>query len=180
MTNAAPFLATRGTLKWHSYILLCQLFATEEFSKLTFDAHAPDVFNDLLGIEEQELNKNVMMLAALGRSSDDALDGLTAHNDKYPNGVGTLQIENVISVLSAREACNKIIHAQDAQLVFRSAQEHPMYAEIYKSKGIVDDNTYRLPFFRLNGTLPGKNGKAWNAEVNLIQWVLAVTYFTSL
>lgn len=100
------FHACEETLRHHAYILMCQLLAIENFADLAYYPGAPDVINDLLGLEEPEMNKNIMSLAALARANDDARDGLAQHAKNHPSGVGTLIQNGATEVLTAREACN--------------------------------------------------------------------------
>lgn len=52
---------------------------------------------------------------------------------------------------------------------------HPLYAEAYKLNNITDDKEYRIPVLTLSGER--QNGKGWTAEVNMIQWIMALAYF---
>jgi hypothetical protein len=170
------FYGFEETLRHHAYLLLCQLFAMFEFNKLAYYEDAPDVVNDLLAVEEPELNKNIMMLAALARANTDARGGLAAHEKEHPNGVGTISVEGKEdAILTAREACNKIIHCIDVKLEFVTEKEHPLYAEAYKGAGIKDDKEYRVPYLHLNGK--AQNGNPWTARLNMVQWTMAIAMF---
>lgn len=169
------FYAWEETLKHNAYILMCQLLAMENFGKLAYFSDAPDLVNDLLSAGDPELNKNIMSLAALARANDDSRSGLAQHSAQHPNGVGTLTQDGNDAVLTAREACNKLIHSKSSSLTFESTTEHPLYAEAYRLNGIEDDEEYRIPFLTLRGER--QNGREWVARVNMVQWIFAVAGF---
>jgi hypothetical protein len=177
MDSEQGFYGWEDTIHQHAYILLCQLFALSEFEKLAHWGGPPDAFQTLLGREEPEFNKNIMTLAALARANDDAGRGLGEYMKRNPEGVGTLTVDGNEEILTAREACNKIIHSKVARVETIESREHPVYAKIHKSKGIVDTKTYQLPLLYLSGRQAGKKGKEWAAKVNLIRWVIAVAFF---
>lgn len=166
------------TLKLKGYVLLSQLLAMNEFDKLAYSFDAPDAVNELIECGDQELQKNIMSFAALSRANDDVRGGLTTHFEKHPKGVGTLTIaDQAATALSPREACNKIIHNETVKLEFEVTTVHPLYADAYAINGIDDDLEYRVPFLSISGQAQGKNGKKWEAKVNMIQWIFAVAFF---
>lgn len=169
------FYAWEETLKHTAYVLMCQLLSMESFGKLAYFSDAPDAVNDLLGWGEAELNKNIMSLAALARANDDARQGLAWHSEQHPAGVGTLTQDGKAEALTAREACNKLIHSKSSKLIFETTREHPLYAEAYRLNGIEDDNNYRVPFLEVTGER--QNGREWVARVDMIKWIFAVTGF---
>lgn len=177
MAREQGFHAYEETIHHHAYLLLCQVFAQEQFEKLAHWDGPPDAFQTILACETPEFNKNIMTLAALARANDDAAYGLSEHEKRVPEGVGELTVGAIKSVLTAREACNKIIHAKSAVLRYVESGEHPVYAKIRRELSQLDSQTYQVPILSLSGRLPGKGGKAWLAEVNVIQWVIAVAFF---
>lgn len=165
-------------LKLKAYVLLSQLLATYEFEKLAYSFDSPDVVNELIGCGDQELQKNIMSLAALARTNDDVRGGLAAHFSAHPKGVGTLSIDDgAPEPLSPREACNKIIHNKTVKLAGELTSVHPLYADAYALNRITDDQEYRVPFLSICGQAQGKNGKKWEAKVNMVQWIFAVAFF---
>ena len=179
MNGEQGFYGWEDTIHQHAYILLCQLFALSEFEKLAHWGGPPDAFQTLLGREEPEFNKNIITLAALARANDDAGKGLGEYMKRNPEGVGKLTVDGNEQTLTAREACNKIIHSREANVKMTETQEHPVYAKIHRAKGIVDTTTYQVPLLHLRGRQTGKNGKEWGAEVNLIRWIIAVAFFAT-
>jgi len=169
------FYAWEGTLKHTAYILMCQLLSMESFGKLAYFSDAPDAVNDLLGWGDAELNKNIMSLAAFARANDDARKGLARHSEHHPTGVGTLTQDDTEEALTAREACNKLIHSKSSKLIFETTRAHPLYAEAYRLNNIEDDSEYRLPFLEVTGER--QNGREWTARVDMIKWIFAVAAF---
>ncbi|SFI37697.1 hypothetical protein SAMN04515618_12026 [Collimonas sp. OK307] len=166
------------TLQHHAYVLLSQLLAMHEFENLAYYPGCADVVSALMGVGEPELNRNIMSLAALSRANDDARGGLAIHLEQAPKGVGVITKNGGgDEVLSAREACNKIIHNTAVKLEFEATTEHPLYADAYKLNSIEDNKEYRVPFLILSGKAQGVNGKEWLARINMIQWIFAVANF---
>ncbi|MDX8124936.1 hypothetical protein SKZ59_24470 [Janthinobacterium sp. GMG2] len=169
------FYAWEETLRHHAYILMCQLLSMHDFEKLAYYPGAPDAINGLLEMEEKELSKNIMALAALSRANDDARNGLAIHHEQNPKGVGFLTEDGNKKVLKARDACNKIIHSETSGLDFLITKDHPLYSEIYKLNGVKFNHDYRVPILNLTGKRVG--GKDWVAEVNMVAWIIAVANF---
>lgn len=165
------------TLQQHAYILLCQLMSMHEIENLAYSFGVHDAVASLMAVGEPELNRNVMSLAALARANDDSREGLKTHLVKNPAGVGTLTRNDLIEILSAREACNKIIHNTTVRLIFETTTEHPLYAEAYRQNRIEDDREYRVPYLEITGRGQGEGGKPWEARVDLVKWIFAAAFF---
>lgn len=165
------------TLQHHAYILLCQLLSMREIENLAYYQGCHDVVAVLLAVGEPELNRNIMSLAALARANDDGRDGLKTHLAQNPSGVGTLTRNGQSEVLSAREACNKIIHNITVRLTFETTKEHPLYAEAYRQNKIDDNRLYHVPYLEITGQGQGEKGKPWEARVDLIKWIFATALF---
>jgi hypothetical protein len=114
-------------------------------------------------------------LASLGRVNDDGGDGLKLHKDRFPDGVGTLIESGVKKPLTAREACNKIIHATNATWQFKHSSKHPILDSIFKKKGIHHKFKIKRPLLELEGTL---HKNPWQATVDIIQWVHAILRYS--
>jgi hypothetical protein len=154
------FHARDEILEREGYKLLCIVLAKYELQKLQYMNGAPDVFEQLMGQENTELNASIMSLAALARANDDAGGGLKAHNNENTDGVGILIIEGNSTTLSAREACNKIIHSTSAAWRLDETEKHPLYEKQYKERGIELGLIYKNPVLLLEGV---NNGKEWKS-----------------
>ncbi|WP_070360944.1 hypothetical protein [Duganella sp. HH105] len=165
------------TLQKHAYILLCQLMSMHDIENLAYYPGCHDAVASLMATGEPELNRNIMSLAALARANDDSRDGLKTHLAENPAGVGTLTRNEKSEILSAREACNKIIHNTSVRLTFETTVEHPLYAEAYRQNKIDDDREYRVPYLAIAGKGQGEGGKPWVARVDLIKWIFATALF---
>lgn len=174
------FYIEEESLKTLAYNLVSQLLAMHDLDNLAYSPYAPDAVNDLLQFGEKEWVRNAMSLAALSRANDDTRGGLKEHLTRFPHGVGTLTIEGQEDkVLSPRDACNKIIHNTSVELDFEVTRDNPLYTEAYKLNWIQTDCEYRVPYLLIQGKGQGEKGKAWNAKVNMIQWIFAAAYFGS-
>ncbi|QZA78579.1 hypothetical protein K4H28_03950 [Deefgea tanakiae] len=165
------------TLRYSAYILLCQLLASKPFEELAYYPDCDDVVNSLMSIGDNEMKKNIMLLAALSRTNDDIRDCLKQHDIDHPDGVGLLEVAGKDKVLNAREACNKIIHNETATLEFSSQDEHPLYAKAFRENGIAKSKEYLVPFLIVTGRKQGDKGAEWSARINLIQWIFALSEF---
>ena len=77
---------------------------------------------------------NIVALAAIARANDEGYQSLKGHTERFPKGVGLLIENGQEKALSSREACNKIIHALEANIEWEECKEHPVYEKIYQSK----------------------------------------------
>ena len=168
------FHARDEILEREGYKLLCLVLAKYDLEKLQYYNGANDVFEQLMEHENTELNTSIMSLAALARANDDVGGGLKAHDDENTDGVGILIVEGKETKLSSREACNKIIHSKSAIWRLDETDEHPLYEEKYKERGITLDINYKNPVLLLEGV---NNKKEWKAEVNVIKWVISAAYW---
>ncbi len=155
------FIVDRDGLRRDLYRLLSAVFATGHFHQLC-TGHAHDPFNDLLSdFEEFEIERGligtaVSMRILLDRAKRD-------HSFSVADRLcGTLSDDNSEDQpLDLREACNKIVHAQDV-------------------KFDVDDPAKPT---RLNPTIylyGSKGGVAWKATLNLIEYSQHIVELSSV
>ena len=170
-----PFSLTSQTVQEHAFSLLAALFGMEEVWKLTPPSGHHEVFSDLHSEGTEQFQKHMMSLAMLARIKDQGMNTLAEHIEKNPAGVGDLTQGDATIPLTAREACNKVIHAQSAIIEWEDVSDHPIYHDIYLEKYGENDEKLRHPFIILEGK---HHKKEWNAKINVVRWVHAVTAFT--
>lgn len=146
-----------------------------DFENLIVQRHPPDAMDTLQGMEETELTNNIVSLAALERANDDCLKGLKKHREIYPEGVGTLYENNEEKPLTAREACNKVIHSTSKEWNLEYTTRHPIYYQIFENRGEFRHGNFKNPILVVYGAK--KNGKVWKASIEMVKWVHAVAFF---
>jgi hypothetical protein len=122
-------------------------------------------------------NRSLVTLAALARVNDEGSLGFVVHHDKHPEGVGTLTESGKTSVLTAREACNKTIHAKFAQLHLRRDAQHPIQQDEISREFSDERRMFLRPTMQLAGDRA--NGKEWEAMLDIVQWVHAVLNYSN-
>lgn len=170
-----PFSLTSETVHKHAFSLLATLFGMEEVWKLTPPSGDHEVFVELHSEGTEQFQMHMISLAMLARIKDQGLNTLAKHADKYSEGVGELFENGSRAPLTAREACNKVIHAQSAKIEWEQVSDHPVYHKIYLEKYGAHDEKLRHPFILLSGK---HHKKEWSARINVVQWVYAVTAYT--
>jgi len=170
-----PFSLTSDTVHSHAFSLLASLFGMEEVWKLTPPNGDHEVFTELHHEGTEQFQKHMMALAIFSRVRDQGMNTLSKHSENFPNGVGELTKNGESTPLTAREACNKIVHAQSAKIEWESVSQHPVYSEIYRERYGEHDEKLRHPFILISGEL---HKNKWEAKINVIQWVHAVTAYT--
>lgn len=97
--------------------LLGDLFALYEFEEYDVFHDRQDLFYELASHVDERIGRRLLTLAALARVNDDVGAGLRKHGKDRPDGVGLIKEGgNAETMLTAREACNKIIHATGSRL----------------------------------------------------------------
>lgn len=173
--KTTPFLASNSKIREHAFMLLSALYGEDELSKLTPPDGSHEGFTELAALGGEIFENNMVALAAMARANDEGFNTLAVHAERNPKGVGLLSEKGKTVALSAREACNKIIHATDASIEWRTLKEHPLYQEIYNGKYGKYQQEHRLPFLHVKGY---RFDREWQAEINLVLWVHAVVFFT--
>jgi hypothetical protein len=151
--------------------ILCIAFAMYEWTRLRRDDD-PDPLDKLLEFEEEELTEELLKLSALARANDDRLKILDHATKAFPDGVGTITSKGETKSLSAREACNKIIHARKVRMDFAESDKNPIWENWYRFQGHAVRDNFKVPALLLDGT--HFNGVRWKARVELVQFVYAV------
>lgn len=171
----SPFIATEAKIKEHAVTALSALYGSEELSKYAPPDGSHEGFGELASLSGEIFEGHMVALAAMVRAVDEQFDSFTEYQKRNPNGVGKLETEKGSIILTVREACNKIIHANEAQLEWRVLTAHPLYEQIYQANHGELGQKYKVPFLSVMGT---HRGKKWHATINLILWVHAVCFYT--
>jgi len=158
------------TLKRIGYRLLCSVYAEYEWPNLRRDSD-PDVLDSFLEHSDEEISELLVSLAALARAADDALDTLAQLEKTFPQGVGTLLINDTKTVLSLRQACNKIIHAKTSRWDFAVEERNPLYDAYFKAQGMDVRGSYKNPKAIISGE---DRGGTWEATLFVVPFVIAV------
>ena len=153
--------------------LLCVLLAAYDFPNLYRGDGDPDPLDDLRSLEDSDLSERLVMLAALARANDDEHQSLTAVKKVLPDGVGSIEQNGTTKVLTPREACNKIIHANKISIESDWSEEHPIWHKFYKRQNAEMKGRYKNPRITIIGT--AQNGQDWKAEINAINFLLSVS-----
>lgn len=173
MPKQGHFISNEALIKT-GYRVLSFLYATYEWDGLHRDSD-PDEIHDLCQFEENEIAENLVSLAALARACDDESGGLKRFDKQRPEGVGYLIVDSK-SPLTAREACNKIIHATKIKYVLHLTKRNPIYDSWYKKQGLKIKGNYKAPALILNGE---KYSKPWKARVEVVPFVIATTIWAN-
>ena len=175
-----PFQSHTDKTKEYGVAILGALHAQREFINLMPPANSAggnEVFLQFSDTAQDIFQTNIVALAAIARANDEGYNTLNKYSDRFPEGVGSLEENGELKTLSAREACNKIIHALEAEVEWVTLNYHPIYEKIYQQKYKNFEQSYQTPFLRVKGERhQGK--KQWEAVINLNQWVHAVVFFT--
>ncbi len=171
-------LISDNTLVKTGYRLLSYIYALYEWDSLHRDSDQDEI-HDLTQFEDEEISENLVSLAALARACDDECGGLKRYDDHREGGVGSIKID-AEKTLTAREACNKIIHAEKIQYDLVVSERNPAYDWWYKKQGEDVKGRFKAPALILNGKLPGKDGKPWEARVEIVPFVIAATMWANM
>lgn len=172
-----PFIASDAKIREHAFMVLSALYGSEELWKFTPPGGEHEGFTELATIGDEIFENNMVSLASMARANDEGFNTLAVHTEKHPEGVGELVEIEQTSVLTAREACNKIIHAKEATIEWRVLDKHPLYQDIYERKYGKVEQEYRVPFLKVKGE---RFGKGWEASINLVLWVHAVVFLPNI
>ncbi|SFH58625.1 hypothetical protein SAMN05216299_1276 [Nitrosospira sp. Nsp14] len=171
----SPFIASDTKIKEHAVMALSALYGCEELSKYAPPDGQPDGFAMLSSVGEEIFKHQMVALAAMVRAVDDEFDTLAQHQKQNPLGVGELENSKGSQILTAREACNKILHARHAKIEWKVLAEHPYYEQKWYLQYGDLNRQYNVPFLHVSGT---HYGEGWCAVINLVLWVHAVSFFT--
>lgn len=172
------FFAHDGVIQEEAARLLADVYALYEFDTYEIFEDERDTFYELHSYIAERTERSLLTLAGLARVNDDGGAGLKHHKGKRPDGVGLLIEGTEKTPLSAREACNKIIHARAAKFRLDRLESHPIYQN-HLDKDFPDlKRTYLRPQLLLAGERV--NGEKWEATLDLVQWVHAVLHFSTL
>jgi hypothetical protein len=123
-------------------------------------------------LAEKELCGKLLRLSVLVRTFDDIASS-SAKGDKYrehakqtsgENEVGHLTVDGVDASFNLREACNKIIHAQEIRAVYDDAVH-------FRGDEVVSRRWYCDGEVELKGT---QSKKAWQASVHIFDFLETV------
>jgi hypothetical protein len=156
--------------------LLCALFAAYDFPDLyreKFPHHETDPLDEFRALEDSDFSEHLVMLSALARANDDEHQTLATLGKTLPNGVGVLVEEGKTRPLTAREACNKIIHAKTISYELDWSEEHPIWNRFFERQNMEVRGKYKNPKIKVTGT--AHNGRAWEADINAINFLLGVS-----
>lgn len=174
--NRNPFAMTSSeSIEEHAFSVLACLYGMEEIWKLTPPGGQHETFTVIYSKGEELFEKHILSLATIARIKDQGINSLSKHTMKNPSGVGELTENKKTTTLTAREACNKIIHANTAKINWETIKGHPIYHDVYMEKYGDDEESYRHPFLFLSGY---HLNKEWEAKINMIVWVHAVVGYT--
>jgi hypothetical protein len=173
------FFAPEDLILDEATSLLADLYALYEFDVYAiFDEHPRNVFNGMASHIDERLGRRMLILASLARANDDAGGGLRDHAKRKREGVGTLNDGQTVTNLTAREACNKIIHSNGSRLFPQRTSKHPIYQELLdKDFPRMPKRKYLKPILSLVGTQT--DGRKWHATIDLVQWVHALVHWAA-
>ena len=158
--------------------LLGDLYTLYEYENYLIFGDPRDSFYELAGHIDARLGKQFLELAAFARVNDDSSGGLAHHaTDIKPQGVGLLNEGGKKSTLTAREACNKIIHATGSRLSYIRTKQHPIHQHLLDGDRPKLKRNYIRPMLSLVGDRGEK--KPWSATLDVIPWVHAVLHWST-
>src|SRR5262245_55035402 len=105
------FFAPEDLIREEASSLLADLYALYEFETYKIFDDFRDSFSEVASQVDERISRRLLSLATLARVNDDLGGGLAVHATRKAEGVGLLIEGRKESVLTAREACNKIIHS---------------------------------------------------------------------
>lgn len=153
--------------------ILCNAFAAYEWGDLRRDDD-PDPLDSLLRFDEDALSDELLKLSVFARANDDNWGTLDEVVKLFPDGVGTLTVGDKTVPLSAREACNKIIHAHDMKLQLAYSDQNPIWDRYYVAQNIEHRGTFKVPALAMTGKEAGKKGRPWVTRLELVPFVYSV------
>lgn len=152
------------------HAILSSIIAAYEFDNLhrefgiDVSIRDSDIFDHIRSFEDDDFIENLISIAILARVMDDGVGGFLNKADKlYKYDIGYFISDG--SVLTSREACNKIIHAKELKISYEKSNMHPI------TKLINDKTIYITPILSISGEI---KGKSWGVKLNLIPFVLLV------
>lgn len=176
MRNHA-FFAHDGVIQEEAASVLADVYALYEMETYEIFNDPRDTFFELRTYVSDRMEKSLVTLASLARVNDDGGAGFANHMEQRPDGVGILTESGKQTALTAREACNKIIHAKFARIHLKRSDSHPIYQHLLDR----DFPGQRRTFLRPHLVLAGDriNGKEWEATLDVVQWIHAVLHFST-
>lgn len=171
------FFATEDAIQEQATSVLADFYALYEMQQYTIFEDPRDTFYYVQGLIADRLERAILTLASLARANDDGGEGFRLHSKKRPEGVGTLIEVETTSVLTAREACNKIIHAKTAKFAFDEERGHPIYQHLLVRDFGEFDRTFKRPKIYVTGERHG--GKGWAATIDVVLWIHAVMHYST-
>lgn len=130
--------------------LLCIFLADEKYSKIIKGSKDP--LWELASLAEKEITRILINSAIVARIIDDQKDSSSSFSAQSLE-CGLLIVDNKKSILTLREACNKIIHAKN--IGFEITETATKYSFV-ESKILLTGK---------------KNGKNWDAEINVVDYI---------
>lgn len=176
MRNHA-FFAPDAVVQEEAARLLADVFALYEFETYEIFDDPRDTFFEIRTYVSDRMERSLVTLASLARVNDDGGAGFALHAEQRPEGVGLLKEGGQEAPLTARQACNKIIHAKFARLSTATSDAHPIYQHLLDRDFPGQTRTFLRPQLVLAGER--NNGKEWVAELDVVQWVHAVLNFST-
>ena len=157
--------------------MLANVYALYEFETYEIFDDPRDAFFELRSYVSDRMERALVTLASLARVNDDGGLGLGVHAKEQPTGVGTLKEAGKETALTAREACNKIIHAKFARMDLQRSDSHPIYQHLLDRDFPGQRRTFLRPLLVLAGDR--SNGKEWEVILDVVQWVHAVLHYSN-
>jgi hypothetical protein len=171
------FFAHDGVIQEEAARLLADVYSLYEFESYEIFDDPRDTFFDLRSFVSDRMERSLVTLASLARVNDDGGAGLAIHAKERRDGVGLLKENGKEMALTAREACNKIIHAKFSHLDLQRSDSHPIYQHLLDRDFPGQHRTFLRPTLVLAGDR--KNGKDWEVYLDVVQWVHAVLLFST-
>jgi len=171
------FFATENAIQEQATSVLADFYALYEMEQYKIFEDPRDTFFYVSGLIADRLERAILTLASLARANDDGGEGFRLHSEKRSEGVGTLIEGETESVLTAREACNKIIHAKAAKFEFDKEKGHSIYQHLLVRDFGEFDRTFKRPKIHVTGERQG--GKGWVAIIDVVLWIHAVMHYST-
>jgi hypothetical protein len=172
------FYAPDTVIQEEATRLLADVYASYELANYEIFDDKRDTFYEMHTQLGDRAERALVTLAALARVNDDGGFGFAVHEDERPEGVGTLTQKGKEVPLTAREACNKIIHAKFAKLELERSDSHPIHQQLLDRDFPGQRRNYLRPIMILAGDRA--NGTEWEAKLDIVQWVHAVLYYSTV
>ncbi|MCR8923418.1 hypothetical protein NO559_11580 [Dasania sp. GY-MA-18] len=157
--------------------LLCMFFAAYDFEVFYRESDPvlrdSDPLDDFRQFEETEISENLLTLAALARACDDEYGLLGIAESAFPQGVGTLTTDKGVGLLTLREACNKIVHAQSLTYDLAKGTENPIWGKWHQDQGHTVTDSFKAPAIIIKGML--QNGNACETRIELVPFIYGVS-----